>query len=86
MKHIQKKTIEEFFKKFKEDNFYVEEKINGGYEVKYYYVKGNIYSKGDSIIEKSTDFYVYNKVKFPMAVRLLSNLYMWREATFLIIQ
>lgn len=52
-----KNTIEEFFKKFKEENFYVEEKINDGYEVKYYYVKGNIYAKGDSIIEKTVKLY-----------------------------
>lgn len=50
-------TIEEFFKKFNENNFYIEEKINGGYEVKYYYVKNNIYTKKDSIIENTVKIY-----------------------------
>jgi len=52
-----KNTIEEFFKKFKEDNFYIEEKINGGHEIKYYYIKSNIYTNNDCIIEKSVKSY-----------------------------
>lgn len=38
-------TIERFFEKFNKKDFYIEEKINGQQEIKYYYVKGNIYSK-----------------------------------------
>lgn len=46
-----KNTIEKFFGKFKEDNFYIEEKINGGQEIKYYYIKNNIYTRDGSIVD-----------------------------------
>lgn len=40
-------TIERFFEKFNKKDFYIEESIDGQQEVKYYYVKGNIYCKNN---------------------------------------
>lgn len=45
-------TLKNFFEKFDKNRFYIEESVNGGIETKYYYVKGNIYSKNNSKIEE----------------------------------
>ena len=66
-----KNTIEEFFKRFKEDDFYIEEKINGGQEIKYYYIKGNIYTNNNSIIYDVVKLYC-NKISNILGLEIFS--------------
>ncbi len=44
-------TLNKFFDKFSYRDFYIEESIDGQSESKYYYIRGNLYSKGKSKIE-----------------------------------
>ena len=48
IKAYTRNTINIFMRKFNNHNFYMEEDINGDKEVKYYYVKGRIFSKNDN--------------------------------------
>ena len=50
-KAYTRNTIINFFKKFNKKDFYIEEAIEGECEIKYYYVKENVYAKNGIIIK-----------------------------------